>query len=69
MVLNLDDFHLKSYSNWKIAGIVIAVLKAIFNIYFGYYFELLLLIVHVPSVYVNVYNILIGKSIKSHKTV
>lgn len=53
----MNDCHLKSYSNWKIAGILIALLKVIFNIYFGHYFELLLLIVHLPSVY----NIVIGE--------
>lgn len=58
--LNMNDYRLKSYSNWKIAGIIIALLKSIFNIYFGQYFELLLLIVHLP----DVYNIVIGKKTK-----
>lgn len=55
---NMNTCHLKADSNWRIVGIVIALLKVLFNIYFGQYFELLLAIVHLP----NIYDIVIGEN-------
>lgn len=59
-VINMKTFYLKSYSNWRIAGIVVSLLKVIFNVYFGHYFELLLSIVHLPLA--SIYDIIIGKN-------
>lgn len=48
----MSVFHLNSnYSKWRTAGVIIAALNIMFNIYFGQYFELLLYIVHLPSGY------------------
>lgn len=46
-----------TFFNWKTVGAAVALLKILFNTFFGEYFELILHIVHLPDIYYGIIGV------------